>query len=550
MSRTRYNRLAEALQMEAHRAQTELKTPRVPRPYFVSYLTRDVTHHWFDARFGTLYGDETRRWRRCFADVRVGSHRTDHVRDGGLSDNSSKSESYAYTMLPIGDRLDGVERALWQLTETRYREAAEDLFDKRASALHFRNPNDGFMAFERREPVIHRSLPEFPEVDRERWVRYVESVSAVGTEQEGLFVCEVELTVRHTTRVFCSTEGSVIIDRQPLWQVSVVLELVNKGGVTVPWSLSHFGVGPDELPSVATLKREIKKAIRSMRAIANAETLRAYSGPVLLDPVPAGLLMHEALGHRLEGGRLLSSGEGQTFRDALGEQLLPEAISMWDDPRLKSFEGRSLVGHYMHDDEGVPASNATLVDRGSIAGYLTSRAAVGKGHRSNGHARAEAFERPMSRMGVTVVEAQNPVPDKQLKKLLIEEVKARQLPFGIHVLAASSGETATKSYDFQAFLGQIQAAARIYPDGREELVRDVSFVGTPLIAMRGIVAAGTRREVDNGYCGAESGAVPVSTISPAFLVDDLELQSSARPPHAPHTYSLPAARKAKPRRSR
>ena len=276
-----------------------------------------------------------------------------------------------------------------------------------------------------------------------------------------------------------------------------------------------------------------------MRGIAAAPTIRAYSGPVLLDPRPAGLLMHEALGHRLEGSRLLSSGEGQTFKDSLGESLLPEAISMRDDPTLTEWDGHSLVGHYVYDDEGAPASTANLVQRGRIRGYLATRAATHKRHRTNGHARNEAFERPMSRMGVTVVEAEDPVSDGELKRRLIEEVKRRKLPYGIHVLDADSGETATKSYDFQAFLGEIRAATRVYPDGREEYVRDVSFVGTPLNAIRSIIAAGARHEVDNAYCGAESGAVPVSTISPAFLVESLELQSSARTPHAPHTYPMP-----------
>ena len=77
-----------------------------------------------------------------------------------------------------------------------------------------------------------------------------------------------------------------------------------------------------------------------LRALAEAPRLRSYSGPVLLEPGPAGLLIHEALGHRLEGNRLLSSGEGQTFRDSRGCQILPEFLTMFDDPSLKAFEGQ------------------------------------------------------------------------------------------------------------------------------------------------------------------------------------------------------------------
>lgn len=538
-SRRTIDRLVAAMEVEAHRAKAELKAPGHPRPYFVSYLLRDVEHHWFDARFGTLFASEQRRFRRCFADVRLGSYRTDHVREGGLTDNSTKAESHAYTTLPIGSRLDGVVQALWQLTEARYREAAEDFLDKRAESLHYRDENEGLQAFERRDPVIDRTLPRLPPVDADHWTRFVEAASGIGRYVAGAYGCEVELTVRHTTRIFVSTEGTVIVDRQPLWHLIAILDYASEAGVTVPWNLSFFVTDPTELPSLPELKRRMKQAFRTMKRVAEADTLRAYSGPVLLDPIPAGLLMHEALGHRLEGNRLLSAGEGQTFRGALGAQLLPEVISMRDDPTLSHFEGRSLVGHYRFDDEGVAASDTELVRRGKIRGYLSTRAGVGPRHRSNGHARNESFERPVSRMGVTLVEAEQAVEDAELKRRLIEEVKRRDLPFGIHVLAADSGETATKSYDFQAFLGQIRAATRVYPDGREELVRDVNFVGTPLNAVRGIIAAGSRREVDNSYCGAESGAVPVSTISPALLVESLELQSSARSPHAPHAYPLP-----------
>ncbi|MCA9610149.1 MAG: hypothetical protein KC619_31345 [Myxococcales bacterium] len=539
MSRRDTLRLVDALEREAHRAKREVRVPGHPRPYLVGYVLRDFEQHWFQGRFGTLFGAERRRWRRCFADVRVGSYRNDQVRDGGLADNSQKAESFGYTSLPVGARLDGVIHGIWQLTEARYREAAEDLLDKQADSLHYRNENEDLVSFVRTPPVEDLSTPAFPDIDEPHWEAYVQAASAVGKKVPGVYGCDVELTVRHTQRALVSTEGTRIVDRLPLWQVVVSLDLMNDDGVAVPWSLSHFVTDPTELPDLHALKREIRGAIVQMRAIADAPTLRAYSGPVLLEPGPAGLLMHEALGHRLEGSRLLSSGEGQTFKDSLGESLLPEAISMRDDPTLTHFGGKSLVGHYVYDDEGVPSASTSLVARGQIKGYLSTRQATGKRHKSNGHARNETYERPMSRMGVTIVDAEDPVDDAALKRRLIEEVKRRKLPFGIRVLDADSGETATKSYDFQAFLGEIRAATRVFPDGREEYVRDVSFVGTPLNAIRSIIAAGSRHLVDNAYCGAESGAVPVSTISPALLMESLELQSSARTPNAPHTYPMP-----------
>ena len=138
-----------------------------------------------------------------------------------------------------------------------------------------------------------------------------------------------------------------------------------------------------------------------------------------------------------------------------------------------------------------------------------------------------------------IVEAADGLSDGALKQALLEEIRRQKLPFGIRILEASSGETATDAYNFQAFLGEVNLAAKVFPDGREEWIRGVNFVGTPLNAIRGIVAAGSRRVVDNAFCGAESGYVPVSTISPALVVSELELQSKAQTPYSPYTLPIP-----------
>ncbi|MFQ5654421.1 MAG: metallopeptidase TldD-related protein, partial [Planctomycetota bacterium] len=283
----------------------------------------------------------------------------------------------------------------------------------------------------------------------------------------------------------------------------------------------------------------IRGKIALLSELAEAPAMRSYAGPVLLEPRAAGLLIHEALGHRLEGNRLLSSGEGQTFRDSIGQKILPPYLTLRDDPSLERYEGRSLVGHFRYDDEGVEAQNAVLVGKGKLKGFLTTRTGIARRHRSNGHARSNQHERPISRMAVTLLEADGGLPEGALKELFLEELRRQKLPFGIRIVDASGGETATDAYNFQAFLGEINLAARVFPDGREEWIRGVNFVGTPLNAVRGIIAAGSRHEVDNAWCGAESGYIPVSTISPALLVSHLELQSKVETPYTQYAYPMP-----------
>ena len=354
---------------------------------------------------------------------------------------------------------------------------------------------------------------------------------------------QVEFEADHVCRVFVNSEGSRRIECQPIWSLECYLWLLSDRGDAFPWTVKHIVRDPAELPDQNTFQREIRDTVTKLRRLAKAPTIRSFCGPALLEPVPAGLLMHEAVGHRLEGNRLLASGEGQTFKDSLGKTILPSFLSIRDDPRLQSFEGRSLVGHYRYDDEGVEAGNAELVVDGKLKSFMATRTGIARRHHSNGHARSSYHQRPISRMGVTIVEARKGLDDAALKQALLEEIERQAVPFGIRVIEALSGETATDAYNFQAFLGEVNLASKVYPDGREEWIRGVNFVGTPLNAIRGIVAAGNRREVDNAYCGAESGYVPVSTISPALVVSELELQSKAETPYSPYTFPIPWGRR-------
>ena len=145
-------------------------------------------------------------------------------------------------------------------------------------------------------------------------------------------------------------------------------------------------------------------------------------------------------------------------------------------------------------------------------------------------------------MGVTLIQPENGLGAGELKQVLLAEIRRQRAQFGMRILEASSGETTTDAYNFQAFLGEVNLAAKVYPDGREEWVNGINFVGTPLNAIRNIVAAGQECAVDNAYCGAESGYVPVSTICPALVISELELQSKPDAPYTQYSYPMPWAR--------
>ena len=548
LSRRDALKLSRLLTAEAERAKGQMRIPGYPRPFFVSFLVRDAEEWKIRARYGSIARNWHERQREGFADVRVGSYRSDQLQDGGLNDNDKTAESYSYVDLPFGGDADGVRHGLWRLADARYRESVEDLLEKRSHEITYVNEHRGIPSFQRVAPVTDLAWEDPPAVDIDAWSEFCERTSHPLKRFRDVKDSHVQFEASHTCVLFGSSEGTRRVQTQVVWSLECYLWLMSDQGDGFPYTLKKTVADPGELPDPQAFLAEIRQAVGHLRELAQAPRLHSFCGPALLDPIPAGLLMHEALGHRLEGNRLLSSGEGQTFKGALGAEVLPEFLTLHDDPSLRDWQGNSLVGHYRFDDEGVTGQDARLIERGKLQGFLTSRTGIARRHRSNGHARGSYHRRPVSRMANLIVEAEGGLTGDRLREAFLELIQASGEPYGIRVIEATSGETTTDAYNFQAFLGEANRLKRVYPDGREEWVRGLNFVGTPLNAVRNIVAAGRRYGVDNAWCGAESGYVPVSTVSPALLLSKLEMQAKPDAPYTPYTYPIPWARPNKSKR--
>lgn len=537
------DRLIPILRRDCRRA-LRMKVPGFPRPYYCSFLLRDV--HWFNtwASSGSMYRRRSDHTRNVYCDLRVGSYRYDQTTEGGLNDNDDEAESYAHVRVPIDDKdYTGLRMSLWRLSEAKFREALSDFSEKRAAQISKVDPNRKYQSFTRGKPVqsIQYRRGEF--VDEERWVRFCKNASRWISELTNVTGNWVEFDSSQETRIFVNTEGSVIVQHTPIFSLTVGLRNLTSEGSNIEQELVFHCRSQRELPDMRTFKKLTLQKHRQLLKLVKARRIHSFSGPVLLYPVPAGLLFHEAVGHRLEGSRLLSTGEGQTFKGHTGKRIFRTDVTIRDNPLLDKYRGQGCIGAFQYDDEGVAARDTLLVEAGVLREFLTSRAAIDtkRKYQSNGHARNAKFERPISRMGVTVIEAAGQKYSLQeLREILIDEINRQKKPFGMIVYEVSGGETATTSYDFQAFSGEITYASLIYPDGREEVVRGVDFVGTPLQALNNIIAVGDEAVLDNAFCGAESGYIPVSTISPAVLLKNLELQAKDEELVTP--YILPAPR--------
>jgi predicted Zn-dependent protease len=263
-----------------------------------------------------------------------------------------------------------------------------------------------------------------------------------------------------------------------------------------------------------------------------------FNGPAILSGRAAAVFFHEVLGHRLEGQRQRGDEEGQTFTRELNKEVLPTFLSVADDPTLSSFGRTWLSGSYTYDDEGQKARRVDLIQDGVLKTFLMSRLPIASFAASNGHGRSQTGRMPTGRQGNLIVTSTKTVSDVELRKQLLDEAKKQGKPYGLYFEDISSGFAVTTRNSPQAFQVIPLVVYRVYVDGRpDELVRGVSIVGTPLAAMKRILATSDKSEVFNGECGAESGTVPVSAVAPAMLLSEIETQrqqqGTARPPILP-----------------
>ena len=261
------------------------------------------------------------------------------------------------------------------------------------------------------------------------------------------------------------------------------------------------------------------------------------------DVGPSSRLSREGplFGHRVEGHRQKDAAEGQTFAKSIGTPVLPEFLSVVFDPTVDSYSGTDLLGWYRYDDEGVKAQRVPLVESGIMKTFLMSRSPVRGVSHSNGHGRRQPGREIVARQSNLIVESTNRVSEDRLREMLVEELKRQNKEFGYYFEHVTGGYTQTGRRGIQAFKVIPLVVWRVYADGRpDERVRGADIVGTPLASFAKIVATSDEAGIFNGYCGAESGSVPVSAISPALLVSELEVQkkesSQDRPPLLPKPF--------------
>jgi predicted Zn-dependent protease len=532
--------LLNAMTAELHRAFTSLgratgKTgdeKQLP-PYFLSYSVSDASAVMIRAQYGALSGSMANHERVADVQIRLGEPKLDntHGNHRGTAVNS--------VQLPLTDDREALARSLWMATNNGYGSALDNYLRVKTEAEVRAREEDNSPDFsqEAAQVSIAKPAPQLT-VDKAAWEARVRLLSKVFREFPDVYQNVVMLTAQNETDYFASSEGSRVV--APHLQARLVAFAVTRAedGMDMFRAQTFEAETVDGLPAEAEMEAAMREMGKSLEALRKAPVTEPFDGPVILSGRAAAVFFHEVLGHRLEGQRQRGDEEGQTFTKEVGKAVLPPFLSVSDDPTQTTFGKTWLSGNYTFDDEGQKARRVDLIQDGILKTFLMSRLPIASFSSSNGHGRAQTGRMPTGRQGNLIVTSTKTVTDAELRKQLVEEAKKQGKPYGLYFEDISSGFAVTQRSSPQAFSVIPLVVWRVYADGRpDELVRGVSIVGTPLAAMKRIVATSDTSEVFNGECGAESGTVPVSAVSPAMLLSEMETQKqeqgTARPPILP-----------------
>lgn len=532
--------MLDVMQQELNRAQGALAKSQ-PAPYFIGYTVYDQQVLAISAGLGSLMSSVSSQRRVADVTMRVGTAALDNTHGQG------RQSGIMTQTLPLGDDKDALARGLWLLTNQEYRQAVPAFLNVKTTTAVQSEEEDKSPDFSTETPHKDIEAPGPPvPMKQKEWEARASAYSAAFKKYPFVYNSVVSLDFEQNTQFMVTSDGTRLVEPGHLARLVIEAETRADDGMELFRVETFQAATPDELPAQSVIEAKAEKMAADLKALRAAPVNDPFDGPAMLSGRAAAVFFHEVLGHRLEGHRQRGEEEGQTFTKKVNEQVLPKFLTVVDDPTMRELDGVKLAGYYAFDDEGVPAQRVDVIDDGILRNFLMSRIPIKNFSQSNGHGRRQPGAMATGRQGNLIVISKNSVPDSELRQKFIEEIKRQGKPYGLYFDDVEGGFTLTTRQAPQAFQVLPVIVYRVFPDGRpDELVRGVDIVGTPLAALERIMLTGTKTDVFNGVCGAESGNVPVSAAAPAMLFSEMEVQKSAhshdRPPILPPPGSDSAA---------
>jgi TldD protein len=514
--------LLSILKTELNRELDYLKKEQVP-PYFLSYQVYDTYYTSISSSFGSLTGSESNRLRFLSTTIRIGDYSFDNTHTFSNDMNSIGDALGNSLPIPFEDVDLSIRQALWKSTDAAYRGAVSVYLSKKNNSKDTENK---LPDFSKEKPSVYVEPREIPVAfDIKQWEEKVKEYTRPFVGEANIFSADAELGVIYDRKYFISNEGSEIAQNFSYCRLQITGSIKTLDGDVLPLFRTYTAKNINELPSHQDILNDVNEILAKLKKLKDAPLAEPYSGPAILSSAASAVFFHEIFGHRIEGQRLRSNNDSQTFKTKVGNSVLPKFINVVSDPTIDNFNGIKLIGSYKYDDQGVKSQRVNVVEKGILKNFLMSRAPLEGFPNSNGHGRANSGLQPTSRQSNLIIETTSPNTNEELRKKLISECKKQGKPYGYLIQDVFGGFTQTQVYSPNVFNIFPTEVYRVYTDGKpDELVRGVNLIGTPLAMFSEIEATGNKPDVFSGICGAESGNIPVTAISPALFVKKIETQ--------------------------
>jgi TldD protein len=544
--------IIDAVAEEMNRALTSLEIPGAPKPYHVSYKITEVEVNDAVASLGYTTSKKERHFVNLEARVRVGNFDLDN--GNFVVPQAEGLDGVAGITLPLEATPKMARRAAWLVTDAAYKEALMQLrakLDARSSGRGQGAPSwTPQKAVVSEEAVLVPVLEPLADIDAR-----ARALSAAFRDDPHIREARVAFTSFLERRWYVNSEGTSVADTRRVSGVVIAATSQADDGQEIAQYYTHYGQTAHDLPGDKELLAEAKKLSDTLAALQKAPVLQRYAGPVLFEGAGAAGMVRHTLAPHL-GGTPLPEGLrpqeakqfGGALADKVGLKVLASNLSIIDDPTAAALLGTPVIGGYKLDDEGTPAQKVEVVKNGTLSTLLTSRTPAAKGGVSNGHARRTApggmFHGSTTNLSVV---GKGGIDRKALVKKLLAAAKGEGLEYGLIVRRFDDAAvTAAPEYSRRELIQMISnadldlpppsiLAYRVYPNGKEELVRGVQLAEVPIRAWRDVIAVGNKPIVYNYLAAAEpyleqkisgvdEGFVPSSGIESAIATPDLLFQ--------------------------
>jgi TldD protein len=494
--------LLEALLTELDRSKSQLKMDQVAAPYYIEYRVNDIDDYAAEAAFGALRENQRVRYRVLRVVVRIGDYKQDSYYGQGRGETD---------ILPLDNDPIALRHQIWLATDEAYKSAGQALTEKQAALKQFSsdaNPVDDFA----KAPVVTALAPAVTlQVDDASWKKTIEDATNLYRQYPDVQAVSASVRFSATNEYLVNSEGTVTRTGRNTYSVQLNSSAQAADGMRLSRNPFWMVGKVEELPSREKLLAEAKKMLDTVVALRQAPIVEeTYRGPVLFAPdaaddVVAALVGSNVLGLKPQLGR--PNRTTGAFATSYKTRVLPNFLTVIDDPTLKDFQGKSLVGSYEVDDDGVKAQPVTLVQSGTLVNYLVGRQPIRDFPLSNGHGRAGMGTLPSPNLGVLLLKSADEQSPEALKQKVVQMITDQGLPYGYRVETMGPGNTPRLLY-------------RVYPDGHEELVRGAVFNELDVRALRSdLMAVGNDPLVSN-----RAGGIATTVISPSLLFDELEVK--------------------------